>query len=380
MFLDFKSLYNPDFITLLSILSGCFIIQILYLCCIYDKLFGKKTRSQTNTHVLPPVSIVICIRDEISIIKKDVNVLLNQEYPVFEIIIVNMYSQEHDNFVFESWAKTIPNLTLVKINEKSNFSCSKIFPLSIGLKAAKYDTIILTDVNCLPTSIYWLRSMVSAQEEGQCNTAGIANYSKTKSFFNKFIRYEQNKYNLQFLSFLNINAAYTVSANNFLFNKKNFLNDEDLLHYYSINNDGTAILDKYINHNNTALVFSDYAQITINRKDNISSWWRNVSSRMSNNKFSKSLPKTVKFFYNFSLYTFVLSAIFSMIISNELLVIAAFLLVIRAIIWCFCTIKSLNLFSQRDLISGFWIYEPILWFLTPFLFLSSQKIRKRLWS
>ena len=66
--------------------------------------------------------------------------------------------------------------------------------------------------------------MVSAQEEGQCNTAGIANYSKTKSFFNKFIRYEQNKYNLQFLSFLNINAAYTVSANNFLFNKKNFLN------------------------------------------------------------------------------------------------------------------------------------------------------------
>ncbi|MDD4141848.1 MAG: glycosyltransferase family 2 protein [Bacteroidales bacterium] len=369
---------DPIGLTLFIAAITCFVLQIVYIYKFQYGFVRKKNLSLPEMQPeMPPVSIVICMRDEMRILRRDIGQLLNQEYPDFEIVVVNM-SSSHNGPDTDTWAKQIPQLTIVNINEKDNFSCSKLFPLSLGIKAAKSNLIITTDLNCIPTSVYWLRSMVT-KLINKANVAGIANYAADKTFLNRLMRYEMSRYNIDFLSFLANNTPYSISTKNFLFKKSDFLKQKDIVDYFSVNTDGSAIFNKIISKKDTNYIYNDYSQINMTGKPVFSSWCRNITTRFSNMIFSKWVAKAIKFIYIASLIV-LFTACALMMELYEMYAVAIALIVIRAAEWSILRYKALNRLGQEDISWRIFLYEPVLWFLYPILYLSSLRIKKRLWT
>ena len=123
-----------------------FIIQLIYHWCVFSKLaFYKKKDKTKSDDQLEPVSVVVCARDAYEYLQDLVPVLLTQDYPDYEIVIVNDCSEDET----EEWLKDIerrePKIKPVQLRQHLNFFNGKKFPLSMGIKSAKNDLIVLTD-------------------------------------------------------------------------------------------------------------------------------------------------------------------------------------------------------------------------------------------
>ena len=176
---------DPVVLYALIIIVIAFAYQIFHLIYLRKKFARcKTTYSADASYELPPVSVVLCLRDDYSTLKSDIPILLNQEYPDYEIVIVNFSTNATYAEKIDTWSKQNSKLTVVRINQSDNFNCSKVYPLALGIKSARNDIILLTDSNCRPTSIHWIRSMVSKYSQSHTNVAGISNYEKKGSFAN----------------------------------------------------------------------------------------------------------------------------------------------------------------------------------------------------
>ncbi|MBL7837009.1 MAG: glycosyltransferase, partial [Bacteroidetes bacterium] len=153
---------QPDLasIILLSLLALFVAIQVAYHLNIYGR-FIKKTEHNESDYNWQGVSIVIAARSEYDNLQKLVPVLLEQDYPNYEILIVDDASWDGTTGYLEELEKMHPKIRGVFVTEemKRNYQGKKL-ALSLGIKAAQNDIILLTDADCLPNSNQWIKHMV----------------------------------------------------------------------------------------------------------------------------------------------------------------------------------------------------------------------------
>ena len=136
-----------------------FIIQMVYFWLFFRRL--AFFRSKEIDHSGEAVSVVICARNEYYNLKHHLPLILEQEYPDFEVVVVNDNSQDESQELLEEMARKDPKLKIVNLNQELNFFSGKKFPLSLGIKSAKNDLLLLTDADCKPDSNRWIRNMGS---------------------------------------------------------------------------------------------------------------------------------------------------------------------------------------------------------------------------
>ena len=95
------------------ILLGGLLAIWLYQCYFYLRymmnvnrwLRKNKQASPISSADLPKVSVVVCARNEETNISDFLHTLLNQDYPSYEVIVVNDGSEEETQLVLEKYAK-----------------------------------------------------------------------------------------------------------------------------------------------------------------------------------------------------------------------------------------------------------------------------------
>ncbi len=142
---------------LILIFFSLFIVQFFF----YGFFFLKFARFHEvpSTIKTEGVSVVICARNEYNQLKENLPIILMQEYSDFEVVVVNHASGDETTLLLSSLAKQYPRLKIVEIRENLNFFDGKKFPLSIGIKSAIHDLILLTDADCKPVSSQWIALM-----------------------------------------------------------------------------------------------------------------------------------------------------------------------------------------------------------------------------
>ena len=236
-------------VVLFGILFFSFLVLILYYSLIYLRLgvFKDKKREKKQTH--EPVSIVVYTRNQAYLLKEKLFSLLEQEYPDYEVIVVNHASQDETRFVLKVYMETYKNLKIVDIDEDVNVFQGRKYPLSIGIKCAKNDIIILTDTESTPESYHWVEEMESRFTKGIDIVLGYVNRESEKKVLNGFSQYTYVKEAASYMGFALMKIPYMGNGKNLACRRSFFFEKKGFINHYAIS-EGYDVL--FVNQNSTS--------------------------------------------------------------------------------------------------------------------------------
>ena len=175
------------------------VVQLVYYLGIFRKMAFAKAQKISPKHI--PVSVIVCAKNEEENVKKFIPLLAEQNYPDFEIVLIDDASSDETLEVFEEFEKQYTNIRLVKVRNNEAFWGNKKYALTLGIKAAKKDYLLFTDADSYPTSKDWITAMTSQFTLHKTIVLGYGGYERiAKSFLNKLIRFETVWTAMQYLS------------------------------------------------------------------------------------------------------------------------------------------------------------------------------------
>jgi cellulose synthase/poly-beta-1,6-N-acetylglucosamine synthase-like glycosyltransferase len=208
---------------ILWIAASLVIIQLIYWILFYFALSGE---IKPGTALNIPLSVIVCAHDEEDNLRELVPILLSQNHSAFEVIIVNDRSNDGTYDYLLTETRKNPHLKMVHVNYKPDHMNGKKYGLTLGIKAAQYDWILLTDADCRPASTEWIRQMAGGFTENASLVLGYSPYIHEPGLLNAFIRFETMLTGIQYFSFARMGLPYMGVGRNLAYRKKLFLDNK----------------------------------------------------------------------------------------------------------------------------------------------------------
>ena len=305
---QFNFSYNSLSFILLIVFGLSLLIQLLYHWGMFSRVafFKKKGRPKLDEE-LEPVSIVICARNEYDYLAELVPVLLTQDYPDYEIVIVNDCSDDETEEYLKEFTRHETIVKPVQMKQHLNFFNGKKFPLSMGIKSAKNDIIVLTDCNCMPTNDQWLRSVVNQYKNNTEIVIGYSPYVQKKSFLNRIIRFDALQQGLLYLSAAMSGKPYMGIGKNLSYRKELFFRNNGFISHYTTSvGDDDLFINKVATKKNTEVLIDAENAIYTTPTNSFRFWMHQKSSRYSTvSKYNLRTRAMLSLFYasQFLFYT-----------------------------------------------------------------------------
>ncbi|MGZ3866639.1 MAG: glycosyltransferase, partial [Bacteroidia bacterium] len=201
----------------------------IYQCYVYLFVYGKLSfyKGEPVATEFPPVSVVICAKNEADNLLEYLPKILQQEYPGdYEVVVVNDCSWDNTEDVLREYSKIFPNLKTIVIKEDDYYKHGKKFALMVGIKGTKYEHILFTDGDCCPESNHWIKEMMLGYTAGKEIVIGYGPYKKDAGFLNKMIRFDAFTIGIQYLSLGIANKAYMGVGRNLSYKKDLFFKNK----------------------------------------------------------------------------------------------------------------------------------------------------------
>lgn len=213
---------NPVHIALLSAFALMAVIQAWFWLRYFRKAAFTVTPEDDPSGELPPLSVIICARNEAKNLRSFLPSVLVQDYPSFEVIVVNDCSEDDTYDVLGEMMKKYSNLKVSSIQKDPGFTHAKKLAMLIGIKAAANDLLVFTDADCHPISDKWLRCFAAAARPGKEITLGYGGYSPDKGLMNNYIRYETMFIGMQYMGMALAGVPYMGVGRNLSYRKSYF--------------------------------------------------------------------------------------------------------------------------------------------------------------
>ena len=192
----------------------CFLVQLLYYAFINRKSIYICNTNDTN--VSEPVSVIIAAKNEAANLRGFLPKILEQDYPNFDVIVINDYSNDDTLNVLEELQKQYENLIVLN----NHHEAGKKQALSLGIEQSKYDVLLFIDADCYPISSVWISSMVSEFSSEKSLILAYGAYEKKVGFANAFIRYDTQLIAKQYFAASSIGKSYMGVGRNMAYRKE----------------------------------------------------------------------------------------------------------------------------------------------------------------
>jgi cellulose synthase/poly-beta-1,6-N-acetylglucosamine synthase-like glycosyltransferase len=262
-------------------------IQLFYYIYFFCRLANYDS-SPVASENLPPVSIVICAHDEMNGLRKNLPSILEQKYPHYEVIVVNDNSEDDTEMILMQLQAKYPHLVVRDIRTSSKNMRGKKYPLTIGIRAALNEHVLLTDADCAPSGDHWIREMAAMFQPGKEIVIGYAPYRKHPGFLNKFIRYETFTTALQYFSFALAHIPYMGVGRNLAYQKNVFF-DHNIYPRYPqlLSGDDDLLINAAANKQNTAIQINKSAFMFSEPKETWDEYWHQKRRHISTGRYYK---------------------------------------------------------------------------------------------
>ena len=334
-------------------------IQVIYYLAIFGKFAFKKPSKESRKIV--DVSVIICAKNEAENLKNFLPSIISQDYPNFEIVLINDASSDDTLDVMETFANENANIKIVDVKNIEAFWGNKKYALTLGIKASKHEHLLFTDADCKPVSKYWIQEMCSQFNDEKSIVLGYGAYSKIKkSFLNKIIRFETLVTALQYFSFAKIGLPYMGVGRNLAYAKSEFFKANGFINHIKIRSgDDDLFINQVATKKNTAISFSKKSFTISKPKTKFKDWITQKRRHISTAKYYKLHHKILlTLIYCTQLLFWILAIILFAFTFNWEIVLGIFLT--RIIIQFIVFGKTSKKLGENDLIALLPILEVFL--------------------
>lgn len=378
LFPDFNHLGLPEWLTILAS-TGFILILINYLLN-YLPLSRLENTHLETAEVFEPVTVIICAKNEDDNLREYLPRILSQDYPEFEVVVVNDCSWDNSENVIDELAKQYSNLKKANIKEDAYYKHGKKFAMLVGIKAAKHKRLVLTDADCYPSSNQWLKEMVKGFSGEKEIVLGYGAYSKQNGFLNKLIRFDTFVIAVQYLSSAIKQKAYMGVGRNLAYNKELFFKQKGFSnHYHITSGDDDLFVNQAANEHNVNICVANGA-ITYSKPKNTFRDWRLQKARhLTTAPLYSSMTKSRLAFMYFSQIFFYCS-LFALFFSIETLLLVPIFLLLKMSLQWITLYRASKILQERDLLMGSFFYELVLLLIYPIFHLSKLSFKTKQWT
>jgi cellulose synthase/poly-beta-1,6-N-acetylglucosamine synthase-like glycosyltransferase len=282
---------NPFLFSVLSVLAFATVIQLFYFWVIFSRVAFSRAKNDF-TRKDEPVSIIVCARNEYYNLSEKLPFLLNQDYSDFEVVVVDHGSDDDTNFLLRDMQLEYKHLKVVSMPQDLNFFTGKKFPLSIGIKSAAHDILLLTDADCIPRSNQWLRKIASNFTFGTEIVLGYGAYERAGGLLNMLIRFDTLRVAMQYFGFALSGMPYMGVGRNIAYRKSLFYRQGGFISHYRIQTgDDDLFVNRAASRKNTRVELRSDSHTLSAPKKNFALWYDRNDGTCNQAIFTKSGTK-----------------------------------------------------------------------------------------
>jgi len=276
-------------------LTGLFaLIQICYYLFVFSKFAFDKNESESSAikYSNVPVTVLVYAKNEVKNIRQFLPLILAQNYPDYEVIVVNDGSWDETTEYLEELQKTEPRLKLVDIQLEERYHRGKKFALTLGIKSATHEWLLFTNADCKPVNENWIREMSAGMRDDKEIVLGYSRYKQKNSFLNLFIRWANFFTAMTYFSFAMKNKAIFGVGRNLAYRKSLFFNVKGFAtHQHIMTGDDALFVNETAKKNSVAVVYTRDSFTESQAKVTWKTYWQLQKRHFHNYKFYKSSHK-----------------------------------------------------------------------------------------
>ena len=268
----------------------------------------------------PGVSVIIAAKNEADNLSKHLKQILDQDYPEFEVIIINDHSKDDTREMLNKLEH--PRLKTYDLQEGTG----KKRAIALGVDKSKYDYLLFTDADCLPNSEAWIRKMIQPFDQQVKIVLGHGRFYPEKGILNSFIRYENLVNACQYFAFALKGIAYMGVGRNLAYSKDLFYQSKAFHQYGAIlSGDDDLIVNEMANETNVAICMDEEGHTISKAKRTWKDYIHQKRRQLQAGNFYKSSDRARLAFWGLNHLVFNISTLILLIFcSNKLLFLSIF--------------------------------------------------------
>lgn len=373
LFPDFTNFSNNTLFTL--IFWALALIQLFWLLYFYMRVAAHKEKVKPSQ--TPPVSVIIIARNEEDFLIELLPSVLEQDYKEFEVVLVNNQSIDNTTSLLKALKDKYSRLRVVDIERSTHLNYGKKLPLTIAIKGAKYEHVLLTDADCKPASSQWLRIMADQFTDKKKIVLGYAPYHRTQGILNRIIRLDTSFSALNYFSFAKAGMPYMGNGKNLGYTKELFLENKGFKsHYHIAAGDDDLFIQEVAKDKNCAISLSPKAFCYSTAKDKWSDWISEKATSFATHSKYTLFNKVLLGIYPISLILLFIS-LFTLILNNWMCWISIIVISVLLISKWFILGIGFKKLGQKSLIWGILFFDLFYVLFMPVLYYTSDQAKAK---
>lgn len=331
----------------LAIFAFALLVQLVWYLLFFLRIAAWKAPKAERQ---PPVSVVICAKNEAKNLKAHLPEILRQEYPEYQVVVVNDGSWDATQEVLQEFQKKHAHLHIVNVPENDRSRYNKKVAVMMGVKGCKYEHIIFTDADCRPNGKEWLKYMANGFSDKKNLVLGYGAYARTKGLLNKIIRFDTFHIGMQYLSFAKAGIPYMGVGRNMGYTSELFYKVGGFRKHYSVlSGDDDLFVNEAGRRKNTVIEIRPEAHTISNPKTTWRDWWRQKQRHMSTAVHYRYLFKILLTLYPLS-YLLLLSTFLVLVIWTDWKWVVGGAFLFRMLLQIIIFNRAMRFLGEKDLL------------------------------
>lgn len=341
----------------------CACLALLAVISLLADTFSKKIptcEDKIETGQGRPVSVIVISDNNARELQSGLQAFLSQDYPAgYEVIVVVDKDEDGTGDVLKAYGN-VENLYTTFVPDSSRYMSRRKLAVTLGVKAAKHELVILTDATCRPLSSKWIGTMVSSCTNGVDMVLGYSNYEEGIEHSKMFFRFHREYALFREAVF---GTAYGMAGNNLMFKKSMFMSGNGFqgnLKY--LRGEYDFLVNKYASKGNVAVAVNADAYV-VETVPSKKAWHdRNVFYVETRKHLRRSFRHRMNFCIDmFSLHACFLASLGSMLFA----VVSSRWIVLVLSILALCVMFFSRIYHAKHAMRVFNVSVP-LWKVVPF--------------
>ena len=367
---DFVGIVFLIFVTMVA-------VQLFYLFIFHLRLLIFKPKAYLEKWI--PLTVIICARNEEDNLFHHLPKILEQDYPEFEVIVVNDQSLDDSKHILHAYRERYPFLKIIELERSKHRKFGKKVPLTIGIKGAKYEHLVMIDADCYPASNQWLKIIARNYVNEKAIVIGYGPYEREKGLLNKLIRFDSTSIAITYFSFANANRPYMAVGRNMSYTKTLFFEvDGFKSHYHIQSGDDDLFIQEAGTGKNVTIEMEPESYVYSIPKKTWKAWFKQKQRHYTTAPNYRLINKLFLGIFPLSMILMLLSFVI-LVINYEWWWFATAILVLRMGLYWLINGLLFKKFKSNDLIIFYPLYEIMHFFLMPFVYYSAEPTVQRKW-